>query len=350
MRKSVKYFNVIIDNPVFVMHYGATAFLLILFSLLVSLHPKNESVSCFPKDDIPPKFLEAFCWMHPIYAKDNSTLKTDSGINSPMPRFAQKQIWYDDDAWISLLFLLLASAFCMPRFFWKYKESGKVQELLSLLRDTSRSSQENIMQMTDNILQDPDPNESYFVHYFIAEIFNAMISTLGIVLVKMFLDGESFPQRAEVFEFVNKDWSLCWMSHCKSTSNILEKLNKCIVHRFTSSGNVESLEAIIVLPTSMIHEKIYIFLWYWFFMMRVLSYAVLVYRLFLCVVPCFRLKVLKLRCENSNILDLGLITDVLSIDDWFLIYLLSKNMDPETFSDLMTTLTTELRYEINDPE
>ncbi|GIX68761.1 hypothetical protein CEXT_611731 [Caerostris extrusa] len=95
MRKSLKYFNVIIDNPVFVMHYGAIAFLLILFSLLVSLQPKNESVSCFPKDDIPPKFLEAFCWMHPIYAKDNSTLKTDSRINSPMPRFAPKEtIWY----------------------------------------------------------------------------------------------------------------------------------------------------------------------------------------------------------------------------------------------------------------
>ncbi|GIY38658.1 hypothetical protein CEXT_200301 [Caerostris extrusa] len=58
------------------MNYGATAFLLILFSLLVSLHPKNESVSCFPKDDIPHKFLEAFCWMHPIYATDNSTTTT----------------------------------------------------------------------------------------------------------------------------------------------------------------------------------------------------------------------------------------------------------------------------------
>ncbi|GIZ05143.1 hypothetical protein CEXT_437901 [Caerostris extrusa] len=165
-----------------------------------------------------------------------------------MPRFAPKEtIWYDDDAWISLLLLLLASAFCMPRFFWKYMES----------------------------------------------------------------------ERAEVFEFVNKDWSLCWMFHCKSTSNILEKLNKCTVHHITSSGNVESLEAIIVLPTSVIHEKIYIFLWYWFFMMRVLSCAVLAYRLFLCVLPCFRLKVLQMRCEKSNILDLGLITDVLSIDDWF---------------------------------
>ncbi|GIY38660.1 innexin [Caerostris extrusa] len=164
--------------------------------------------------------------------------------------------------------------------------------------------------MTDNILQGPDPNKSYFVLYFMAETCNAALSTLGSVLVKMFLDGESFPQRAEVFEFVNKDWSLCWMFHCKSTSSILEKLNKCTVHHFTSSGNVESLEAIIVLPTSMIHEKIYIFLWYWFFMMRVLSCAVLAYRLFLCVLPCFRLKVLQMRCENSNILDLRLITDV----------------------------------------
>ncbi|GIX98822.1 innexin inx2 [Caerostris darwini] len=166
---------------------------------------------------------------------------------------------------------------------------------------------------------------------FMAETLKATISTLVIVLVEIFLDGESFPQRAEVFEFVNKDWSLCWMFHCKSASNILEKLNKCTVHRFTPSGTVESLEAIIVLPTIMIHEKIYIFLWYWFFMMSVLSYAVLAYRLFLSVLPCFRLKVLKMRCENSNILNLGLITDVLSIDDWFLIYLLSKNIDPEPF-------------------
>ncbi|GIY67188.1 hypothetical protein CEXT_349491 [Caerostris extrusa] len=89
-----------------------------------------------------------------------------------MPSFAPKEtIWYDDDGWISLMFLLLASAFCMPRFFLEVYGIWKGTELLSLLRDTSRSSLENIMQMTDNILQEPDPNKSYFVNYFMAETF-----------------------------------------------------------------------------------------------------------------------------------------------------------------------------------
>ncbi|GIX67902.1 hypothetical protein CEXT_357681 [Caerostris extrusa] len=188
----------------------------------------------FQKDDIPPKFLDAFCWMHPIYAKDNSTLKTDSTINSPMPRFAPKEtIWYDDDAWISLLLLLLASAFCMPRF------SGSIW---------------NLERSYNSFAHQHDPRED--IHF-------------PVVLVLH---------------------------------------DACAVVCSTC------------LPT-----------------------------IPLCL-PCIRLKVLQMRCENSNILDLGLITDVLSIDDWFLIYLLSKNMDPEPFSDLMTTLTTELRYEINDPE
>ena len=41
-------------------------------------------------------------------------------------------------------------------------------------------------------------------------------------------------------------------------------MTKCEFHKFGSSGTVQKFDALCVLPLNIINEKIYVFLWFWF--------------------------------------------------------------------------------------
>ena len=48
-------------------------------------------------------------------------------------------------------------------------------------------------------------------------------------------------------------------------------MTKCEFHKFGSSGTVEKLDALCVLPLNIINEKIYVFLWFWFIIVAIVT-------------------------------------------------------------------------------
>ena len=49
------------------------------------------------------------------------------------------------------------------------------------------------------------------------------------------------------------------------------KVTKCTFHKFGPSGTVERFDGLCVLPLNIINEKIYVFLWFWFIIVSVVS-------------------------------------------------------------------------------
>ncbi|GBM58607.1 Innexin inx2 [Araneus ventricosus] len=350
VRKITQHSNVVIDNGIFSLHYGVTAFILVLFSILVLCHRPGETITCLQENVVPHKFLNAFCQLSPtskwINVWQQENLEHGSVVYNEKYSANRHSYFQVDDEWFSLLLLFQTLLFIAPRYFWKFMESGRVEILVTLLYNNGNSREQNIKQLADIVLMSAKKNKKYLMSYFGAELINALNVSLCIIILGMFFDRP--PRNAvDVIEFADIDWSPCWKGFC-SVGHNFPKLTQCTINRYTSSGYVLSQQAAMILPTDILYQKMNTFLLYWFYMVGFLSYLVLCYRMFLIISPTLRVKALKMRCRNVNSADLVLIIRALGIENWFLINLLSKNIDPETFSDSTVILANKIRSDMNN--
>jgi hypothetical protein len=93
-----------------------------------------------------------------------------------------------------------------------------------------------------------------------------------------------------------------------------------------------------VLPINIINEKIYVFLWFWFIVVAGLSGLALVYRLIVVLFLPTRSYILAFRSRLTLYYEVQAVCRKLQIGDWFVLYLLSKNIDTIVFKELMSEL------------
>lgn len=124
---------------------------------------------------------------------------------------------------------------------------------------------------------------------------------------------------------------------------VFPRMTKCTFHRYGSSGDVQKHDALCILPLNILNEKIYIFLWFWFIILAVLSGIILVYRMLIILWPAARFLVLRSRSRITDKKDLHLIMSRVHLGDWFLLYLLCKNLEPLNFRDVIKDFASELK-------
>lgn len=66
------------------------------------------------------------------------------------------------------------------------------------------------------------------------------------------------------------------------------RVTKCHFHKYGPSGTIERHDAMCVLALNIINEKIYVFLWFWFIILAVLTSLYLLYVLAVISVPSMR--------------------------------------------------------------
>ena len=76
-------------------------------------------------------------------------------------------------------------------------------------------------------------------------------------------------------------------------ARVFPKMTKCTFHKFGPSGTVEKFDGLCVLPLNIINEKIYVFLWFWFIILTVITGMQVVYRLVVLFMPRLREMLLK---------------------------------------------------------
>ena len=122
------------------------------------------------------------------------------------------------------------------------------------------------------------------------------VNVIGqIFFIDTFLDGEFSTYGMRVFEYSGLEFE----DRPDPMAVVFPKVTKCTFHKYGPSGTVQLHDGLCVLPTNIINEKIYIFLWLWLVSLSVVTGAFLIYRIAVILGPQIRVALIAVKVSYS---------------------------------------------------
>lgn len=118
----------------------------------------------------------------------------------------------------------------------------------------------------------------------------------NIFFVDTFLGGSFLSYGTDVVKFSNMNQE----QRSDPMIEIFPRVTKCDFHKYGPSGSIVKLDVLCVLALNILNEKIYIFLWFWFILLAVISGIALLYSIALVLLPSTRETILKKRFKFGS--------------------------------------------------
>lgn len=107
------------------------------------------------------------------------------------------------------------------------------------------------------------------------------------------------------------------------------------VNRFGPSATIEKHDAICILPLNIVNEKTYIFLWFWFIILAILTAMVVIFRLMVIFMPSIRPRLMHARNRMVPEDAIESVSKRVSVGDWWVLYMLGRNIDPQIYKEVI---------------
>lgn len=342
----LKIDSVCIDNNVFRLHYKATVIILVAFSLLVTSRQYiGDPIDCIV-DDVPLNIMDTYCWIYSTFTLPNR-VSGRIGKDVVQPGIASHVDGEDEVKyhkyyqWVCFVLFFQAMFFYLPRYMWKTWEGGRIKMLVldlncPIISDECKNDRKKLL--IDYFATNLHTQNFYAIRFFLCEFLNFVNVIAQIFFMDYFLDGEFSTYGSDVLRFTEMEPE----DRADPMARVFPKVTKCTFHKYGPSGSIQKLDGLCVLPLNIVNEKIYVFLWFWFLFVAVLSGLNLVYRTAVVVMPKFRLLLLRARSRLAPQDEVETITKKCQIGDWFVLYQLGKNIDPLIFKELVSDLAKKL--------
>jgi hypothetical protein len=130
-------------------------------------------------------------------------------------------------------------------------------------------------------------------------------------------------------------------------SKVFPKVTKCTFHKYGPSGTIQRVDNICILGMNVINEKIYVFLWFWFVVLAVITGISLAVRLAQAASTevrkrCVQLETAAVLGRQASKVDVEAVVSRLSYSDWLILYYLAQAMEAQNFGELLSTLADNL--------
>lgn len=340
-----------IDNHFFRLHYRVTVVILLAFSTLVTSGQFfGDPMDChFP--DFPYKSLNTYCYVHSTFLVEKS-INLPTGQRIPYPGVSghteEDQLkFYDYYQWIFLVLIVQALLFYIPHYIWKAWEGGRMKMLASELASPvlSRSCMENnIEPLVDYFCVTLHAHNSYAYKYFTCELLN-LVNVVGqICFMNAFL-GEDFAFYGIYVIMYNQRLT---QSVKNPMERLFPKMTKCVYHKYGPSGSLENRDGICVLPQNFVNGKMYVFLWFWFHILALISLLVVLFRIITLISSSCRFYGFRssswMSCAKNNFV----VFQRLKIGDWFLLHRLQQNINSLAYKELISHLAQRFDSGVSD--
>ena len=190
----------------------------------------------------------------------------------------------------------------------------------------------------------PSPRQTLRLDPPLAPLCLALSLSGQLFLMDRFLDGTFLTFGIEVISFALRDEE----DRVDPVIYIFPRMTKCTFHKFGTSGNIESHDALCILPINIVNEKIYVFLWFWFLLLAGLTAMVVFYRIVIIISPRMRAYLLYIRFRLIKKECINIIIKKAQMGDWFLLYMLGQNVDSMIFKEVIHELARKLGYQSKD--
>jgi len=120
------------------------------------------------------------------------------------------------------------------------------------------------------------------------------------------------------------------------------RVTKCIFHKYGASGTIQKHDSLCILPLNIVNEKTYIFIWFWYIILLTMLVGLLIYRLLIIFVPSIRARVLNARNRMVPREIAISVSNKVDIGDWWIIYMLGRNLDPIIYKDVLAELSKSI--------
>ena len=179
--------------------------------------------------------------------------------------------------------------FHLPRILWKHSEGGLMAKLVGDLTDPlmviNKAERRDKIQFIKKYFNDSmKTHGQYAAKFFLCEIL-CLVNVIGqMYLTDNFLGGNFMNYGTEVFST-----TFGYSTGGPDPMNkAFPKVTKCTFRKYGPSGTVTKHDGLCVLALNIINEKIYVFLWFWFVGVAIMSALAIIYRAVVIMVPSLR--------------------------------------------------------------
>lgn len=305
----------------------------------------GDPIDCIV-ESIPLNIMDTYCWFHSTYTLTNRLIGL-AGRDIVQPGVASE---YDGNdtikyhtyyQWVCFVLFFQAMASHLPRYIWKSFEGGRISVLSDKLKaplidEMTKDKRKSavIIYIKDNLKM----QSFYAYRFFLCEFLNVIIAIGQFCVTNWFLGSNFLTYGMDVVLAMDSDHS-----HVGDPMNrLFPKMTKCTFFKYGPSGSIQKFDGLCVLSVNNINEKIYLFLWFWFIAMIFVSIVAFIYRIHICAMSKLRFKLLRASARLVSYHQLEFIYRQCEIGDWFLLYQLSKNVDPLVFMEVCRDLTNSL--------
>ncbi|KAJ6632907.1 Innexin inx4 [Pseudolycoriella hygida] len=325
----LKVKTVNIYDQVFVIHTKLTVYILIIFSIFVSTEKYfAKPINCITGDATKLLYVEAICWLQGAFINRNVT------ENGNVSQIVEYQKYYQ---WVTIVLVLQAFFSYVPAYLWKNWERGRMVKLCGQLGSsvipTDYEKEKN--QIVGYLrIDNRRVHCAYVSHFVLCEVLNLLIVLLNMNILNNIVSQFWIRYWPVVSSIFKKDGD----SFSKLSSELFPKLVKCTYSLYGPSGTLQNRDALCLLSLNILNEKIFAFLYIWFIFLFVLSTWNLIARCIILVSPCLRLKMIRSLVMSSQPLTQRQLNIVLrgdNIGDWFVLFLLGRNLNPFVFREIL---------------
>jgi len=349
-----------IDNTTFRLHYRVTFTILIVCSLLTTLHQYIGSpIDCMAQG-VPGGIMNTYCWIHGTFTVPKQ-LTGRIGYDMPHPGVGPttdpnlirvndegdeiRHGWYQ---WVCFVLFLQAVLCYIPHYLWKSWENGKikmmVQDLDQLGLDDPSTKKDRRLASADYFKRTMGLHQLYVAKYVFCEVLNFANVVFQLYFMNFFLGGEFFTYGTDVLRMSE----LPFEERVDPMARVFPKVTKCTFNNYGPSGTVELKDGLCILAINIINEKIYIFLWFWFLTVTCWTGVHLMLRVVSIAFKNFRLFILASRAKANKKSDLKTVVRQCSYGDFFLLMQLAKHFEPAIFHEFIIDLREKIVLKRDD--
>ena len=246
--------------------------------------------------------------------------------------------------WVPFVLFLQGLLFYMPHWLWKTLEDRKLSKITDGLRGRTLNLEDRLQKcnmLVRYTVETFHSHNMYALQYFLCDILN-FVNVIGqMFLINKFLGGVFMTYGTDVLKWSESEPE----ERTDPMYEVFPRVTKCTFHKYGPSGTIEKHDAMCVLALNIINEKIYVAIWFWFIILACVTALYTLYVLAVITVPGMRRTMLERNAKSDLKERTDLLMNRAELGDWFLLFLLSRNLDHVLFKEYISELAERLKTE-----